>query len=142
MLTRLGAAAALALAGSACPSDVITNYNTSPTASINYPTEGALLTGSVDFQGRVSDNQQSPDTLSVQWTSNVDGVLDATPSDADGVAVFTSASLTYGSQVVTLTAVDDKASSGTATVTFTLVPPQPEVQILDPASGASFTVGD
>jgi hypothetical protein len=61
-----------------------------------------------DFTGVVEDDVQDPSTLSLEWSSDVDGVLSTSPADDTGLATYTweGSAQQVGSHVVTLTATD------------------------------------
>ncbi len=124
-----------------CTSDGVANYNTAPTAAILAPVEGAVLTGTLEFQGRVSDNQQAPEDLNVILSSDADGTLWEGNSDSDGV-VSAAMELSFGTHILTLQVVDADAATGSATITLTMVADPPSVEIHDPASGASYIIGE
>ncbi|MCK6526759.1 hypothetical protein L6R50_04120 [Myxococcota bacterium] len=137
-------AAPLALAAFAvgCTNQGITAYNSPPSAAILHPSDGDQADGVLVFEGQVGDTQDPLDTLTVLWKSSVDGTLWEGNADAEGRVSFSTATLSYGAHAITLQAVDSDAESGTATIGLLYVPAPPRVEILNPATGASFTVGD
>jgi len=57
---------------------------------------------SIHFKGLVADSLFAPETLTVEWASNKDGVLDTTAATADGVAAFDTDTLSPGMHLITL----------------------------------------
>ncbi|MDQ2767473.1 MAG: hypothetical protein M3Y30_09990 [Gemmatimonadota bacterium] len=112
-----------------------------PTATITSPTNGATFVqgASVSFAGSGSDPEDGPVTGSaLRWSSDRDGPLTTG-------ATFSRSNLSVGTHVITLTAVDSKGQTGTATVTIHITAPAqnqpPTAHITAPASGAIFTPG-
>jgi len=119
-----------------------TQYNTPPNASITSPPEGSSLAEgeTIAFRGIVKDDQDSPETLLVQWSSDLDGVLadgitDVTITpDASGQVNWSTASLSAGNHVIALTVLDSDGESAYATITITVsdVPDAPELSVIHP----------
>lgn len=70
----------------------------------------------------------------VQWTSSLDGVIATGPNPAP-------VTLSYGTHVITATATDTGGLSVQESLTLTLINYPPSVNIISPASGASFGQG-
>jgi len=81
-----------------------------PTLSITDPSGGAVLEpgGVTRFHAEVSDDAGPADAVSLEWTSDVDGVLSTASADGSGVASMSwdAGVRTSGSHLVTLTATD------------------------------------
>jgi formylglycine-generating enzyme required for sulfatase activity len=110
-----------------------------PEVSIVSPGDSTLFTlgDEVLFEGEVSDEDQSPDTLVLEWTSDIDGVLTAESAGADGSTVFSTDALGAGMHVITLLAIDSEGlSTSTSTTLRVNTPPgAASVEISpDPAS--------
>lgn len=87
----------------------------SPVATINHPADGETRPPSVPFVGVGVDIEDGALTgASLVWTSDVDGML--------GTGAMLTATLTPGTNVVTLTATDSMGNTGTDTVTLTITP--------------------
>jgi subtilisin family serine protease len=93
--------------------------NTAPTATISSPMTGATFAKgiSVTFAGTGNDQEDGMLTgSSLVWTSSLDGLIGTGTS-------FSTASLSVGSHVITLTARDAQGATGTATRTVTVTQP-------------------
>mgnify|MGYP000064523693 FL=1 len=81
-----------------------------PTLTITSPTTGSVLdVGAVTtFEATVSDDAGPADAVSLEWVSDIDGVLGTDSADGSGVAslAWDANAQTSGSHVVTLTATD------------------------------------
>lgn len=135
---------ALALAV-ACSDTTISTYNTAPTASITAPVEGSLFAPSdaIELRGVVGDEQQDATTLTVVWTSSLDGELGAGVTDADGRNLHTVTELTAGTHAVTLAVFDEEGRSADASVAFEVSfeagnAGAPVVTIVSPGNGDLF----
>ena len=127
----------------ACSENELSTYNTPPEVDITAPEEGTEVPedGEVTFQGIVWDEQQSPDSLEVVWTSSVDGELGTSVADGDGLVVFPWTGLTEGmTHAITLTAFDNerKSSWDTVTVQTTGTFGAPTVTLIGPVEGWEY----
>lgn len=126
--------------------EVTINPNAAPTAQILEPAEdGSYYSDTpIVFQGLVGDNEDSPDTLTAEWTSDIDGALpiDSAPTSAGEVSG--SAYLSEGAHLITLTVTDTSGRTAEATVPIRVSGPNsiPECSILSPASGTVSPVGE
>lgn len=81
-----------------------------PSVSITSPSNGDIEDIGVaeTFTAVVSDDVDSPDALALSWASDIDGVFNTNPADADGNAKagWDSNAHTAGDHVITLTATD------------------------------------
>lgn len=124
---------------------LIVNVNTAPTAEISSPS----ATGAYDahsptlFEALVSDGEDSPDELTVAWTSDVDGDLGlATTPTSDGTVSGTGY-LTAGTHTITLTVTDSTGRTGQDNVQIEVdVGQRPELDLLTPSSGDEVAEGD
>ena len=95
--------------------------NTAPTVEITTPTDASVLDPGVitAFSASVADGEDSPDSLSLRWTSDIDGELSTAPSDAAGLASLSwdGSVLDPGAHTVTLTATDSCGAVGSDTIT-------------------------
>ena len=124
-----------------CGSETSTKtFNTAPGVSITQPGSGSEYDEGevVSFLAVVDDDQESPEELSLTWTSDVDGLLDNEGrADGDGFVQFTTANLSPGNHVITLKVVDGDAASGEDFVDLSVldVPDAPEIAMVHPISG-------
>ena len=104
-----------------------------------YPTDESLYEEGdiIDFEGLISDN--SPlDVLDVRWRSSIDGEFPSPgPLTAEGQTSFSTASLSPGLHVISLTAIDDDAEKGESKITVEVkeVPEAPAIEIRYPEPG-------
>ncbi len=132
--------ACLLLLNSCASDDGVTVFNTAPTVSITTPANGTEFDEgtSITFQAYVDDDLDYADELTLTWQSDIDDILvdDGFP-DGNGSAQYSTANLSPGNHVITLTAVDSQAASGSDTVDITVidVPDAPEITILSPIAG-------
>jgi hypothetical protein len=92
--------------------------------------EGEVIT----FTGTVNDDRGFGQ-VSVEWFSNIDGLLDITPPTSSGLLTFSRNNLTPGEHTVNLTATDDDGAACETLVAFLvtpddLPPTDPEVRII------------
>jgi hypothetical protein len=99
----------------------------------------------VSFSGLVQDAEDGPEALSIEWKSDLDGVLTdvLTLPDADGT-IQGYGHLTEGEHALTLTVVDTQEKVSSDSVVVTVQPPNlpPECSIASPDADTSFVVGD
>ena len=116
--------------------------NTPPSSTITAPEDGGR--GRVGeetlLSGLVSDIDQPEDGLAVTWASDQDGALGSSTPTSDGM-VSTRVTLSTGTHVLTLTAVDELGAIGSTRVVYTVSAP-PTVVIDAPADGDVVAEGD
>ncbi len=104
-----------------------------PSAMLLEPGEGDVVAegDTVTFEAMVSDGQDSPDLLAIQWGSDLDGVLSTAAADSTGRAAFTTTTLSRGTHTVTLLVTDTEGNSATEDVAFRVngLPSAPEVTL-------------
>ena len=124
----------------------ILETNTAPSVQISSPIGGSehIEEQVVTFGGLVADDR-GLDQLSVEWFSNIDGVLDTSGPSSAGALAFATDSLSVGTHTVTVTVADSGSLVGDDSVTFSVVlanlpPTTPSVEVQpDPAfSGDSL----
>ena len=110
--------------------------NTPPSCSIESPEAGSLLTlgTDVEFVGTAADPDLLEEQLAVTWSSDRDGLLHTQAPEPSGAVLFSTASLTAGTHVVSLEARDEQELGCVATVEVVVGTP-PEVAILVPTHG-------
>lgn len=133
---------ALALAVGCDNKSGFTQYNTPPNASITSPPDGSEYNEGelINFSGIVKDDQDGPEALAVQWSSDIDGVLvdgEAAAADASGIASWSTANLSEGTHVITLGVIDSDGESNQATTVVTIFGTEaaPELSIVHPIGG-------
>ena len=109
--------------------------NTPPSCSISAPSQGEAFrtTENVVFIGSVSDNEQSVDSLSIQWL--LDGTFFTTSTADHSGLVIMESSYTAGEHLVTLSVTDDSGDTCTAERTINLTAPLEVILLPNPATG-------
>lgn len=107
-----------------------------PVVTITAPLDGDIIeTGDVvTFMGEAEDIIDGELSDSIQWSSNLDGVI------GTGRSVSTS-TLRTGQHVITARAMDSSNTSGTATIQITMEARPPSVGISQPANYGRFELG-
>ncbi len=93
--------------------------NSPPSVHIGSPFDGAAFSEGqiVRFSATVEDAEDPPASLTVGWTSSIDGDLENDVSPAgDGLVHFSTAALAVGGHVITLTATDTEGESASASI--------------------------
>jgi Putative metal-binding motif len=121
----------------------VTVFHPPPAATITQPGDGSSFTEdeTVSFEALVDDDVDGPAALGLTWTSDLDGLINGDPADSSGYAAFATASLSAGTHVVTLTAVNSNAESTEDYVTLTIeaVEQAPTLSVRSPA-GSDYGV--
>lgn len=152
VLTRplgLRAAAPLvaALLGAGCADKSVQVFNTPPALSIVRPLDGTSFSPEerIEIEAVAEDSQDSPDLLSLYWTSSLDGALGEGNPDVNGQIYLALTELTAGTHALTLTVVDTDGESVSESVGFDVgyggSTGAPTVILVSPSEGESFTVG-
>ncbi len=92
----------------------------------------------VDFLALAYDVEDDSDSLTIVWSSDVDGVLSTDGPDSTGSVGFSTEGLSPGTHIITVTVTDSDGNTTSDTITITVSdnapPTDPEVQIVpDPA---------
>ena len=130
--------------GSSCLDTVEILIGSAPSIIMQAPTDGTeFLEGeAIDFAAQVSDIEQSADSLDLEWSSDVQGVLNTDPANAFGSSSF-SKILDPGWHIITLTATDDVglSNSETLSVLINQQPDTPTVSIIpaNPKTGTTIS---
>jgi len=115
----------------------IASFNSPPVATIISPTNGDVFEEfeSITFEAQIGDNYDEPPALTVNWSSDIDGILTGVlPADPNGVLLYTTSSLSVGNHAITLLVADNE---GEQTLTYVQVevlslPDEPTIEILKP----------
>jgi hypothetical protein len=121
-------------------------FNTPPNVTITSPVDGQSFDEgtSITFTGSVGDDA-GPETVALSWASDIDGVLlDEDAADPEGNVDFTTANLSPGNHVITLTAVDSDAERAESLIHVGIIdlPEAPEIEIIHPGTGDHAIEGD
>ena len=128
-----------AIVFSGCGDTSLLKVSFAPNVVITSPMDESLYEEGdiVDFEGKISDNS-ALEFLDVRWQSSIDGdFLDPGPLDAEGVTGFSTASLSPGLHVITLSAIDEDAEKGEHKITVEVkeVPEAPSIEVRYPEPG-------
>ncbi len=117
--------------------------NTAPSCAITAPESGAAGPEgeTVIFEGQVSDPDIPANWLEVSWTSDKDGELGESQPDSSGAVALPVDSLSVGTHVVTMAAVDEIGGDCSAFVLYTVGTP-PEITLEAPSTGDVYAQGD
>ena len=129
--------------GAEC-SDVISTVGTPPSVTIDSPTSGTYNEGeTITFSATVSDNEDQPNEIALEWTTSDGTVLNSQSATSDGTVEFVLSDMAYGQQVVTLTGTDTDGLTASDLVSFTInaLPTQPSLTVLpeNPKTGDDIT---
>ena len=124
--------------GAVCVDDIVFIVGRPPVVSIASPADGSVANSGevVTFLGSATDADEAETALSVEWVSDLDGVLFTGSPDSSGLTLTTTAALAVGDHTVTLTATDSLGLMSTAVTVFRVnaLPTTPVVRISpDPA---------
>ena len=76
---------------------------TPPSVTIDSPTSGTYNEGeTITFSATVSDNEDQPNEISLEWTTSDGTVLNSQSATSNGNVEFVLSDMAYGQQVVTL----------------------------------------
>jgi hypothetical protein len=115
--------------------------NSAPTCGITSPSSGdSSEEGSqVAFAGTASDVDVTPNLLSVEWSSDKDGVLGSSTPNSSGDVAFLTSALSAETHTITMMVTDEVGASCTDFIPF-IVGTAPSVVITSPVGGASYIV--
>jgi hypothetical protein len=120
--------------------------NDAPQVQISSPQNQAIYTEIevIPFSAMVFDNQDSPDALTMIWSSSLSGIFNQDPANSDGFIDFDT-TLSIGEHLITLTASDQDGAQTSDSLTV-IVEENPLIptfncEITSPTSGSSFNLG-
>ncbi len=110
-------------ADAVCTATRVIRVASPPTVRITSPSSGSEVNDgdTVRFSATATDREDAADTLSVSWTSSLDGEFGTSAPDSSG-AVSASAALSVGDHEVRLTVIDSDGMSRTGLVTLRVKP--------------------
>ena len=117
--------------------------NTLPDCELLSPEDDGLFAVDelIEFVGAASDANVPADSLSVEWSSDKDGVFGQSVPTSQGDIQFSYADLSTDAHTITMRVTDDVGGTCTAQVNLT-VTTGPEVLITSPQDGEIFDVGE
>jgi hypothetical protein len=106
--------------GGSCSASIILSVGSPPTVALSSPLDGSVhsLGDSILFSAEVSDSEDLPSAVSLQWTSDLDGELSTQGPTSSGSAQFSASSLSAGQHTVTVTATDSDGLTSAALAGF------------------------
>ncbi len=75
-----------------------------PLVNIELPVDFSIhnLGNEINFSAIISDAQDNPPTLTIEWSSDLDGILNSDPANSNGISSFSTNSLSQGEHIITL----------------------------------------
>ena len=127
----------------ATTSILVKESNSAPVCSITTPTTGSSgAEGSlILFTADVSDEDIPAHQLTVEWSSDKDGVLGISTPNSNGGVTFPYSDLTVQTHVISLSVTDEVGSSCVTDIVYT-VGGAPQVTIFTPVNGEQYNDGD
>jgi hypothetical protein len=116
--------------------------NSPPTCAIINPTTGLVgIKGqNVNFQGSANDADEADELLTVEWSSDKDGVLGSSTPTTNGDVALQYDLLSEDAHIITLTVIDDLGESCAASIFYTVGTP-PEITLTSPNTNSTFKAG-
>ncbi|MEC8381491.1 MAG: Ig-like domain-containing protein [Myxococcota bacterium] len=119
--------------GAQCVADTIYSVGSPPSITLTSPSPGDIYTqnDNITFSATVTDNEDQPTELSVEWNSSIDGVFSTTGPNSSDIAQFSSNQLSTGSHSITVTVTDSDGLYSDVLVDIVVngVPTQPTVSL-------------
>ena len=124
--------------GASCTDFISYTIGTPPEITLDSPLDGEVFAEgvSINFTAMVSDAQDLPNDIALDWTLNGTSVS-TQGATSSGTATWSDSSLTFGSYTLVVTATDTDGLNDSAQATFTVngIPSAPEISITpDPAT--------
>lgn len=94
--------------GGTCTDSIYYTVGTPPTLTLLEPADGDIVAAGVDvrFSATVSDSEDVPTDLLIDWTSDIDGTLSAAGADSTGSVSFRTSALSVGDHAISVTVTD------------------------------------
>ena len=118
---------------SLCQQSVQLEIGSPPTIAITSPSNGSVHTvgDNIMFEGTVSDAEDVPSNLVIEWVSSLDGVFSNQSADSSGAITLPYSFLSAGTHSIVVTAQDSSGLSATTSLSLVVnTPPNaPSVSI-------------
>ena len=130
--------------GAECVSNLVYTVSTPPNVTITSPSNTTYNEGeTITFSATVSDNEDQPNELSLEWTTSDGTILNSQSATSDGNVEFVFNEIPYGQQVITLTGTDTDGLTASDLISFTInaLPTQPSLTVIpsNPKTGDDIT---
>ena len=128
--------------GELCSDTIFLDVGTAPQVVLYSPSNGDLflLSDSLTFDALVTDSDELPSNLALEWVSSIDGAFSQQGSDSNGNVAFSHAGLSAGSHNISVTATDSSGLTTTETVSIMVnTPPTAPSISLTPVTPTSST---
>lgn len=104
-----------------------------PTAKIAFPVQPAnyAVGESILFKAYVADNDTPLEKLTVRWESSVDGLINESNADKDGVSTFSTTKLSANSHIIRLIVKDQSGNVGRDSILVSTLSPK-EIKLETP----------
>ena len=115
----------------------ISTVNSPPSVTLLSPGDGDSFDEGniVHFQAKIQDSYDPSPELDYIWASDIEGeLLGGAPADVNGDIIYSTANLSVGLHLVTLTALDSDAASASTSVQVEIIdlPEDPSIEIIHP----------
>ena len=102
-------------AGLSCSTSQLLVIDSTPTVTIQQPLDGSVFSIGeiVEFQGRVLDLEDLEHEMTLEWHSDVDGMLHTDLANSQGRQIFFTSDLTVGPHNITLSSTDSGGHTDT-----------------------------
>ena len=116
-----------------CVDDIIYTVGTPPQINLTSPLNGAAFNTyePINFSAEISDAQDASTDISVEWISSLDGLFSTTSPNSNGIAQFSTDTLSAGAHTVTVKAIDTDGLFTDELINISIngTPSQPTVSI-------------
>jgi hypothetical protein len=124
--------------GASCTASLTYTIGSAPVIDALEPADETVVNEGepATLSATITDGEDAPEDLTVEWSSDLDGVLWTAPPEASGLSTFTTSALSRGSHTITVRATDLDAQSSERSFTLVVngLPGAPEVSLSpDPA---------
>lgn len=132
--------------GATCTDAILVTVGNAPEVGITAPSGGTVVNvgDRVNFAALVSDVEDNPSRISVEWTSSIDGSLFTQNASSGGDVEFSTGSLSRGTHSIIASATDTDGLTGQDSITLYVngLPTAPVVAInpSSPGSGDDLRV--
>ena len=125
--------------GAECTAQITLSLMNAPVVSILDPLDGTAIAPGIPvlFAAEVSDAEDSNNSLELEWSSSIDGLLGTGRPDSQGTVYFVAENLQLGTHEIFLTAEDSDSLVGVDDITlYVNLPPEIERINISPRSPA------